>query len=98
MAATVGAGGLIALTVGSVSGAQQKLTFGDRCFRSCPSRPLSGESTKSSVGWPPFQTFSAQVLELRCDNLGNSRRKNGMKYMITWNERPQGSAIEYEKA
>lgn len=21
-----------------------------------------------------------------------------MKYMITWNERPQGSAIEYEKA
>ena len=26
------------------------------------------------------------------------RRGNGMKYMITWNERSQGSAIVYEKA
>ena len=27
-----------------------------------------------------------------------STRGNGMKYMITWNERSQGSAVEYEKA
>jgi hypothetical protein len=28
----------------------------------------------------------------------NKRKGNGMKYMITWKERSQGSAIEYEKA
>jgi hypothetical protein len=29
---------------------------------------------------------------------GSESRGNGMKYMITWSERSQGSAIEYEKA
>jgi len=46
----------------------------------------------------PACTWSSQPSSIN-QVLGN-RHAGGMtmKYMITWNERPQGSAIEYERA
>jgi muconolactone delta-isomerase len=49
---------------------------------------LDGSELKSLFPTQEIPRFQSQDI----------RRGNAMKYMITWNERSQGSAIEYEKA
>jgi hypothetical protein len=46
----------------------------------------------------PFQIISGTLRQLSSYELEVKAGGNVMKYMITWNERSQGSAIEYEKA